>query len=152
MERNKLMALLEDRETLLEAYAASSAYVLRKAYESIEALQVFRGKAALAPAVLQRLQAHLAAGSPWDPVVIGAHLYALELTGAHPETCRAVAAVLREPVFRQDLLVGQLAGRLARRLTGRAGARLEPAEFRTLLDPEDLERIARELGKAGDQE
>ncbi len=152
MERNRLLALLEDRETLLEAYAASSAYVLRKAYERIEALQAFKDKAALAPAVLERLEAHLEAGRPRDPVVIGAYLYALELTGARPETARAAAAVLRDPVFRQDPLVGQLAGRLGEHLTGRVAARLEPARFRTLLDPDDLERITRELGKAGEQE
>ncbi len=152
MAEDRLLRVLTDREVLLEAYAASSAYVLRRVYESVRELQAFRGKAALAPAILRRLVALTRAPGPKDAVVIGAHLYALELAGSRPEVRKAVAAVLREPALKEDLLLGQLAGRIGQKLITKPDAPLPAAEFRSLLDRKALDEITRTLGKEGDGE
>lgn len=107
MPEDKLLAVLQDRQALLEAYAASSARVMRGVFERHKVLKPFRGRRDLAPAILERLKG---IHPPGDPVIIGAHLYALELTGARPEMARGVTFVLRAQGKKDPYLVGQLAG------------------------------------------
>jgi len=137
MPTERLLALLEDQHTLHLAYAASSAYVMRRAFESIKELQAFRGRADLAPSILERLAALVR--EPKDPVVIAAHLYALELTGSRGETGKGALAALR--ALRKDPMVSQFAGHTA---AGLVRERLAPGVF---LKKEELEEIVRAVEK-----
>lgn len=107
MADDRLLATLQDRHFLLRAYAASSARLMRRVFERLKELQAFRGRKDLAPAILERLTG---IRPPGDPVVVGAHLYALELTGAGREIARGVAHVLKEQGRMDPHLAGQLAG------------------------------------------
>ncbi len=144
MPDEKLLALLEDRHLLLQAAAASSAYVMRRAFEATRELQVFKGRADLAPDILERL--HGLAGKS-DPVIIGAHLYALELTGARRELAKGVLALLEDKAFRQDPLAGQFAANIGARLV-RKDERLTPAQP---LAPGELEELLKALEREGGQ-
>ncbi len=104
------LSLLEDWRTLKLAYAASSDFVMRRAFETTKKFQSFRGRADLAPAILERFKA-LARG-PADSVVLGAHLYALELTGAKPVLRAAIIFSLEEKRLREDPRTAQFAGKL----------------------------------------
>jgi len=149
MADDKLLAVLQDRKALLEAYAASSAGVMRLAFQRSKELRAFRGRKDLAPAILERLTG---IRPPGDPVVIGAHLYALELTGARVETAKGVAFVLRHQGRKDPYLAGQLAG-----FTGQAFIRPEggrparPVAPAKRLRPEDLEEILRAVEREGGQ-
>ena len=77
MMEERFLNVLGDQEVLFDAYAASSAYVLHKAFEGIEQLQAFRGRKELAPLLVEHIDAM--ADEPADPIVFGAHLYALSL-------------------------------------------------------------------------
>lgn len=107
MPDDRMLSVLNDPKVLLEAYAASSAGVMRLAFERSKDLQAFRGRKDLAPVILERLTA---LRPPGDPVVTGAHLYALELTGARPHLARAVSMVLKGAGEKDPHLAGQLAG------------------------------------------
>jgi hypothetical protein len=144
MPGNELLRLLQDREVLLEAHAASSAYVMRRAFEGIKELKAFRGRTDLAPAILARLQS--LSKEPRDPVMLGAHLYALELTGSHLEIGKGVSLLLeKRPIF-QDPLLGQFAGSVGATLA-RMTEKLVPG---TVFQAKDLEAILKALkGKGG---
>lgn len=120
MPEDKIFAVLNNPKALLEAYAASSAGVMRLAFERNKDLQAFRGRKDLAPAILERLTG---LRPPGDPVVTGAHLYALELTGARTHIARAVAMVLKGIGEKDPHLVGQLAGFTGAALLRPEGAR-----------------------------
>ena len=106
MDTDKLLGSLEDQHVLIEAYAASSSYVMRKAFAMSEKLEAFRGRNDLAPNILARIEQ--LTKKPGDPVILGAHLYALELTGAKPEIRTAMLRVLEEEKLRDGPLVGHL--------------------------------------------
>jgi len=108
MPDNELLRRLQDQEVLLAAYAASSAFVMHRAFEAMEKLRAFRGRTDLAPAIVARLKA--LSKKPRDPVILGAHLYALGLTGARREMGKGISLILEKDLLRQDPLVGQLAG------------------------------------------
>ncbi len=114
MEDVKLLKSIEDRRVLMEAYAASSSYVLRKAFAASEKLKEFEGREDLAPDILSKVEK--LAEKPNDPVIIGAHLYALELTRAKPQLHTAVLRVLEKENFQEDPLIGQFAGGIAFKL------------------------------------
>ena len=150
MSEEGLLRHLRDPEVLLQAYAASSAYVLRQAYQIIPELQAFRDKETLVSPVLEQLQLIRQAPGHPDPVVVGAHLYALEIAGAEPETARAVASVLRDPVLRDDPLLGQLAGQIGASLLKKAGSPAPTVALTKITDGETLEGIALALEEGGD--
>jgi hypothetical protein len=136
MDNDKLLGLLEDHRVLLEAQAASSAYVMRKAFVASRELQAFAGRTNLAPALLERVER--LTKEPGDPVVLGAHLYALELTGADDEIRAATLQVLGNEALRDDPLAGQFAGQVAARLVRfedkvAAGSYFEPEELEGVL-------------------
>ncbi|MGA1871708.1 MAG: hypothetical protein ACMUJM_24535 [bacterium] len=108
MDTNKLLEFLEDQNALIEANAASSAYVMRTIFEATEKLQSFEGRKDLAPAILARIEQLIE--KPSNPVFLGACLYALELTRDKPKIRAAVLHVLEKDKFRDDPLIGQLAG------------------------------------------
>lgn len=137
MTDEKLLALLEDQHTLLLASAASSAYVMRRGFEMAKSLQEFKGRADLAPAILERLTVHLK--EPKDPTVIGAHLYALELTGAPKEMAQGAVMTLRR--LKEDPLAGQFAAQVAVVALGR------PQRPGIFLKPEAVEELCVVLEK-----
>ncbi len=112
-----LLKLLEDTHALRLAYAASSDYVMRLSFERIKELQAFRGKSELAPDILKQYENHVE--KVRDPVILGAHLYALELTGAQDALGKAVVATLDQEELRQDPMLAQTAGKIAARLLRR---------------------------------
>ncbi len=113
----QLLKLLEDTHALRLAYAASSDYVMRLSFERIKELQAFRGKSELAPDILKQYENHL--GRVRDSVILGAHLYALELTGAQDILRKAVISTLDQKEVRLDPILAQTAGKMAVRLLGR---------------------------------
>jgi hypothetical protein len=107
MADEQLFAILEDQRFLLRAYAASSARLMWQVFGRLRELQAFRGRKDLAPALVDKL---VALRAPSDPVVAGAHLYALRLTQARREIARGVTHVLRGQGRKDPHLAGQLAG------------------------------------------
>ncbi len=139
MADDRLLALLQDQKALLEAYAASSARVMRLAFQQLKDMKAFKGRADLAPAILEKLTG-LAA--PGDPVVIGAHLYALELTGARREIARAVKHALSNQGRKDPYLVGQLAALTgASLLRPQSPGRAAPLASVKVFQPKDLDEI-----------
>jgi hypothetical protein len=116
-KNKELLKLLNDRHALRLAYAASSDYVMRLAFERIKELQACRGKTELAPAILKQYESLVE--TVRDSVIIGAHLYALELTGAKEVVRKAVVATLDQKELRQDPIVTQTVGKMAARLVRR---------------------------------
>lgn len=114
VNEQQLLKRLVDREVLGEAYAASSAYVMRKAFEANKALAPFKGRADLAPAIIKQFERQRTKRPDW--VVLSAHLYALQLTGADRETRNAVKVVLRDKVLKADPMVGQFAAHVGNNL------------------------------------
>ena len=107
MDTDKLIIeSLEDQNVLIEAYAASSSYVMRKAFAASEKLDAFKGRNDLAPTILSRIEQ--LTKKPSDPVIFGAHLYALELTSDKPKIRAAVLHVLEKEEFRDDPLSGEI--------------------------------------------
>jgi len=111
------LKLLEDTHLLRLAYAASSDYVMRLSFERIEELNAFRRKTGLAPAILKQYKRLVE--TVRDSVILGAHLYALELTGATDAVRQAVVITLDQRELRQDPMVAQTAGKIAARLIRR---------------------------------
>lgn len=139
MADDKLLALLQDPKALLEAYAASSARGMRLAFQQHKELAAFKGRADLAPVVLEKL---MGLGPLGDPVFVGAHLYALELSGARRETAKAVGSLLRGQGRKDPYLVGQLAGITgAGLLRSRGPGREQPNAPARALKPKDLDEI-----------
>lgn len=137
MDIDKPLEPLEDKSDFIEAYAASSSYVMRKAFAASEKLNAFKGRQDLAPAILAKIEQLLE--KPGDPVILGAHLYALELTSAKPQINAAVLRVLEKEGLRDDPLIGQLAGEIGfkqatpdKQLT--PGAYLTPEELKAVVD------------------
>ena len=126
---------LSDRNVLLEAHAASSAYVMQKAFAASEKLNAFRGRKDLAPAILAKIE-ELSA-NPGDPVILGAHLYVLELIGAKPELKEAILRLLENDGLRADPLIGQQAGEIAIR-QAKPDKRLDPGANLSIEDLKDL--------------
>lgn len=120
-KNEQLLKLLKDNHVLQLAYAASSDYVLRKSFGLIKELQVFRGKKELAPAILKQYEGFVKKLS--NSVIIGAHLYALELTGEQETIRKAVITTLEQKELRQDPMVGQTAGKIASGLLRRKFSR-----------------------------
>jgi len=139
------LRLLEDRRVLLEAQAASSAYVLRRALEATKELQVFRGRADLANFLVQHVERFTA--EPADPVVLAAHLYALELTGARRELIASTLRVLKARQWRGDALAGVFAGHVAAGLV-RGRKQLAPE---AALTPAALDELREALEREGGQ-
>jgi hypothetical protein len=139
MSNDRLLGLLEDQHILLEARAASSAYVMRKAFRACEELQAFKGRADIAPALLEKVGELIK--EPTDPVILGAHLYALELTGADSETRAAMLQVLRNEALQGDPMVSQFAGHIGFNLI-RPEEKLTPG---TYLDQSELQKVVRSL-------
>jgi hypothetical protein len=139
MPDQALFRLLEDRRVLLEAHAASSAYVLRRGLEGTAALRAFRRRLDLAPLLLQRIE-QLSTG-PGDPVALAAHVYALELTGGQRELTTSLIGVLKTPRWREDTIVGVFAGHVANGLL-RDRRKLTPDAH---LLPSDLDKIREAL-------
>ncbi len=132
---DKLLSLLEDRSILLDAYAASSVYVMQKAFKNIKRLQAFKDRTDLAPSLLKKIRN--LTRKLRDPIILGAHLYALEITMARREILQATILVLKQPAHRYDPLIGQIAGHIGKRL-------LRPP-FADYLKPDELEDIFKNL-------
>ncbi|MGA9398032.1 MAG: hypothetical protein WBV22_07215 [Anaerolineaceae bacterium] len=109
--------LLKDTHVLRLAYTASSDYVMFLAFQRIKELQVFRDNKATAPYILKQYTSVMDRIS--DPVILGAHLYALELTGAKADLRKALVDTLSHKKLRQDTMITQLAGKMAFRLLQR---------------------------------
>lgn len=139
MMEERLLNVLGDHEVLFDAYAASSAYVLHKALEGIEELRAFRDRKELAPLLVEHIDSM--AKEPTDPVVLGAHLYALSLTGADDGIGNGIRRVLREEVLRRDPLVGQLAAFEGAKLLHLTGPELRELHFK----PQQVESILHQL-------
>jgi hypothetical protein len=116
-KNEQLLKLLEDAHVLRLAYAASSDYVMRLSFERIKELQAFRRKTELAPNILKQFENRIERVR--DSVILGAHLYALELTGAQDALRKAVVATLDQKELRQDPMLAQTAGKIAARLLRR---------------------------------
>lgn len=116
-ENRQLLKLLKDIRVLRLAYAASSDYVMRLSFGEIRELRAFRGKTGLAPDILKQYLALL--GKVHDSVILGAHLYAIELTGAQDRVLRALVATLGHKELRADPRLAQTAGKMGARLLGR---------------------------------
>lgn len=139
MMEERFLNVLGDQEVLFDAYAASSAYVLHKAFEGIEQLQAFRGRKELAPLLVEHIDAM--ADEPADPIVFGAHLYALSLTGAEEPIGRGIRRVLGLESLRRDPLVGPLAAYEGAKLLRLEGPELRELNFR----PQQMEAILHRL-------
>jgi hypothetical protein len=144
MPDEQLLEILQDWRILRLAYAASSAYVMRLAFEETKDLEAFRGLTDLAASIRARYE-ELAAKNA-DTVMLGAHLYALDLAGARDAIRNAVMFTLENPRLRGDPRLAQFAGRMGAGLLA-AGRRLSPG---TDLSEDELERIHAELkGREG---
>lgn len=139
MMEERFLNVLGDPEILFDAYAASSAYVLHKAFEGIEQLQAFRGRKELAPLLVEHIDAM--ADEPVDPVVFGAHLYALVMTGAEETIGRGLRRVLGVESLRRDPLVGPLAAYEGAKLLHLDAAEMRDLSFR----PQQMEGILHRL-------
>jgi viroplasmin and RNaseH domain-containing protein len=117
IENEKILNMLKDFNVLMLAYTASSDYVMRLSFEQIKELQVFRGKTELAPAILKQYRKIIK--SFRDSVILGAHLYALELTGEKDSIKSAILSTLSLKELRQDPRVTQIAVKIAAKLIGR---------------------------------
>jgi hypothetical protein len=137
--------MLHDKTALLEAYAASSARVMRQVFQQHRGLQAYKGRVDLAPVVLEKM---LGIAAPGDPVIFGAHLYALELTGARREIAKGVTFLLKGLGRKDPHLVGQFAG-----FAG--AALLKPVERNAagaapkVLRPQDLDEILKAVEREG---
>ncbi len=116
-ESERLLVMLEDRHALRLAYSASSDYVMRLSFERIKELQAFRGRTELSPAILKQYES--LTEKVRDSVILSAHLYALELTGARDAIRKAVMMTLDQKELRQDSMVAQTAGKIAAQLLRR---------------------------------
>lgn len=141
MDTDKLLESLEDRNVLLEAHAASSAYVMRKAFAASEKLHAFEGRNDLAPIILERIKQ--LTEKPCDPVILGASLFALELTNDKPEIHAAVLHVLEKEELRDDPLIGQLAGEIGFKLI-KTRKQLTPGTYLTI---DELQGVIEALGQ-----
>ena len=141
MDTDKLLEFLEDQHALIEANAASSAYVMRKVFEASEKLQAFEGRNDLAPAILARIEQ--LTEKPSNPVILGACLYALELTSDKPKIRAAVLHVLEKEEFRDDPLSGQLAGEIGFKQV-ETKKQLAPGTFLTI---DELQGVVEALKK-----
>ena len=139
MENDKLLDVLQDPHVLFEAYAASSAYVMHKAFDITEQLQAFKGRSDLSETIRARIDKLTEERA--DPIIISAHLYALELTGSEPELRKATLHVLENPVFRDDPLTGQFAGEIGFHLM-HAEKELSPGAY---LSAKDMQRVVQSL-------
>lgn len=115
--REPPLKLLEDSHVLRLAYTASSDYVMLLAFQRTKELQAFRDNKAAAPSILKQYTSVMERMS--DAVILGAHLYALELTGSKADLRKALVDTLSHPKLRQDTLVTQLAGKMSFRLLQR---------------------------------
>ena len=144
MDTDKLIIeSLEDQNVLIEAYAASSSYVMRKAFAASEKLDAFKGRNDLAPTILSRIEQ--LTKKPSDPVIFGAHLYALELTNAKPEIRAAVLHVLEKEELQNDPLVGQIAGEIGFKQVA-PKKQLTPGAYLTV---EELQGVVEALRQEG---
>lgn len=134
MNNDKLLGLLEDQRVLLDAYAASSAYVMRKAFAASKELQAFKDRTDLAPTILEKVGR--LTKRPGDPVVLSAHLYVLVLTGAEREILAATLQVLREKVLRDNPLAGQFAAQIGAKVVS-----LEKTVQESHFEPDELEKV-----------
>lgn len=139
MMEERFLNVLGDPEVLVDAYAASSAYVLHKAFDGIEPLQAFRGRKELAPMIVEHIDAM--ADEATDPVVFGAHLYALSLTGDQEPIGRGIRRVLSVESLRRDPLVGPLAAFEGAKLLHLEGPEVRELNFR----PQQMETILHRL-------
>jgi hypothetical protein len=114
MPGKETTAFLNDFEILIEAYAASSPYVMREAFMRIKQFDSFKGRQDLAPDVIRKLSSLIK--KPKDPVIIAAHLYALELIGQKKELRSSTSGVLGNNTLVNDPMVGQFAGQIGYRL------------------------------------
>lgn len=143
MATDNLLESLEDQHVLIEAYAASSSYVMKKAFTTSEKLHAFKGRNDLALSILARIEQ--LTKEPSDPVILGVHLYALELTGAKPEINAALLHVLEKEGLRTDPLIGQLAGEIGFNQV-KPKNQLAPGAY---LSAEELQSVADALKKEG---
>ncbi len=142
MSTNRQLELLTDWRRLKLAYAASSDYVLRLSFERIPDLQVFRERPDLAPAVLAQYE-QLKEREVVDPVILDAHLYALELAGAPRLLRKAIAQTLSSPQLRANSEVAQFAAKI--------GVQLIPAPRKlapdAIVEEQEISELARRLGE-----
>jgi hypothetical protein len=145
MDNDELLGFLEDPKALMDAYAASSAYVLRKFFTASKKLQAFTGRTDLAPSLLEELKRQ--AKNLKDPVKLGALLYALELTGASREIRAGALHVLRNKALRDEPLAGQFACQIGARIVG-----FERETVENYFEPDERQRVYHALEvKEGDK-
>ncbi len=135
------LEILRDRRVLLEAHAASSAYVMRRVFESSRELTVFSKRADLAPEIAGKIEKALE--GRFDPVFLSAHLFALEMTGVRAQIVRATGRILRDKRALEDPLLGQFAGQIGSRIIGLK----KPSESH--LTFEELKKVSQSLGQKG---
>lgn len=139
MPETRLLNNLTDPQVLLPAYAASSAYVMHRAFQDMEEMEVFRSRAEMAPALVERLQA--LQDETTDAVILGAHLHALSLTGDPDNIRRGVRGVLKQDSLRGEPLVRQLAA-----FEGAEALHLRTPSSRELsFPPEEIDSILEKL-------
>jgi hypothetical protein len=131
--------LLQDGRVLRLAYYASSDRVLHESFKRVKELAVFRGHAELASSVLEQYLDLVT--KVRDPVILGAHLYALELTGVEAAVRKAVVATLKQKERRQFPMVAQMAAKIGARLARR---KLPPGGA---LSEQEIDEIQAALGK-----
>jgi hypothetical protein len=138
MNNEDPLTILEDQQILLDAYAASSAYVLRKIFNDEKKLKVFKGKTDLAPTILEKIQE--LTKEPGNPVILSLHLFALELTGADAEIISGTVQVMRDKTFRLGTMEGQFACHVGSRFVGRE--KTEPGSY---FETEEIEEVFQAL-------
>jgi len=139
MDNDKLLDALQDPQVLIDAYAASSAYVMHKAFDSTSVLQAFKGRRDLSLAIRARIDKLIK--TKVDPIIVSAHLYALELTGSEQDLNKATLHVLENSELRDDPLVGQFAGEIGFHLM-HAEKELSPGAY---LSMQDMDRVVQSL-------
>jgi hypothetical protein len=102
-------------------------------------LQAFKGRSDLSQAIRARIDT--LTRKKVDPIIIGAHLYALELTGSEPELRKATLHVLENSELREDPLIGQFAGEIGFHLM-HAEKELSPGAY---LSVKDMEWVVQSL-------
>lgn len=140
MDEKAVFDLLDDKELLLEAHAASSPYVMRRAFELARPMREFSGHVEFGGELHRRI-ARMAGEPAVDPVTLAAHVYALELTGATDELRSAAKSVLGQEALRDDEMVGQFVGYTAQRLM-HPRKQISQAKH---LEKQELEQLAEAL-------
>lgn len=135
----ELLRFLHDKTALIDAYTASSAYVMRKAFKQIAFFKKFKKRKDLAVKISQNYQTFLK--KRLDPVILNAHVYALELTGEKVLLGKLSRSALRHKHLKVDPLVGQFIGYVGTKHF-RPRVKVEPDKF---FKSEELQNLIKHI-------